>query len=115
MCFSATASFTTGALLLVAGVSTWRMAASALDRPLAAVPLLFGIQQVVEGLVWVGLEGGPGPLQALLLQVYAFFSHVLWPAYIPIAAWLVELQRGRRRALAATAAGGLVLGSYLLF
>jgi hypothetical protein len=112
MCFSATASFTASAMLLAAGVATWRMAARSSERPLAALPLLFGVQQLSEGLLWSGVAA-PQAAPALT-WIYAFFSHVLWPVYVPIAVWLVEAQRGRRRAIAAHAVCGLLLGSGLL-
>lgn len=114
MCFSATASFTAGAILLGIGASTWRMARQPSDQPLAAVPVLFGLQQLVEGLVWIGLADGGSPFSGLVTAIYAFFSHVLWPVYVPFATWLVESQRGRRRALGATLVCGVVLGTFIL-
>ena len=63
MCFSATASFTTGLLLLALGTVTLRMAQRPIERPDAAIPLLFGVQQLSEGLVWLGLTGGPPGLR----------------------------------------------------
>ncbi|THD66260.1 DUF6629 family protein, partial [Phenylobacterium sp.] len=55
MCFSATASFTaaavTGSLGLVAMARTRQLH----DLPLAATPVLFAVQQVTEGLIWLRL------------------------------------------------------------
>lgn len=114
MCFSATASFTAGAILLGVGASTWRMAPRASDQPLAAIPALFGLQQLVEGLIWIGLADDGSEFSSLVTAIYAFFSHVLWPVYVPFATWLAESQRGRRRALAAALVCGVVLGTYIL-
>ena len=78
MCFSATASFGSGTLLLAIGTVTLRMARCPAERPYAAIPLLFAIQQLVEGVVWLSF-GGPAWLNFVATQVYSFFSHVLWP------------------------------------
>ena len=53
MCFSAPVSFAAAALLIPAGVYTLRIAWQS-DRRLlglAAFPLFFGIQQLIEGLL----------------------------------------------------------------
>ncbi|MEP7005137.1 MAG: DUF6629 family protein, partial [Sphingomonas bacterium] len=53
MCFSATASFTAGAGLLIIGAVTVRRARTAAELPFALVPALFGVQQVIEGALWL--------------------------------------------------------------
>jgi hypothetical protein len=56
MCFSATASFTAGAVLLGVGALTLRSALTSRQRhvlPFAAIPLLFAIQQLIEGVIWL--------------------------------------------------------------
>ena len=62
MCFSATASFTAAAVLLPSGVLSvyraWRG-----DRrylALSALPLLFGLQQLFDGMVWRAGDVGDG-------------------------------------------------------
>lgn len=115
MCFSATASFTAGALLLGVGAITVPMARERHELPFAAIPLLFGIQQVIEGFVWLSFGWGRGEVTNALAQAYSFFSHVLWPAYVPAAAWLMERQAGRRQLLAAMSALSLAVALYLLY
>ena len=51
MCFSAPASFIAGAVLATVGVVTLRMATRPAQIAFAAIPLLFGIQQLFEGLI----------------------------------------------------------------
>ena len=115
MCFSATASFVAGTALFGAGVLALRLARSPAERPFAAIPLLFAIQQITEGFVWLSFGWSLPGLNAALTQIYSFFSHVLWPVYVPIATWLIEPQRGRRLQLASLAAGGSVVGLFLLY
>lgn len=115
MCFSATASFSAGAFLLGFGTVTLKSARSRRERPFAAIPLLFAIQQLSEGVIWstFGVQGQV--FNAAATYVYSFFSHVLWPIYVPVAALLLEPSMLRRRALLAFAAAGLAVGAYLLY
>ena len=53
MCFSATASFTAGAGLLVIGAITIRLSRDRAELPFAAIPVLFGVQQLIEGALWL--------------------------------------------------------------
>ena len=68
MCFSATASFTAGAVLLGVGTLTLRSALASRhshrrrDLPFAAIPLLFAIQQLIEGVVWLTVSAEAPPL-----------------------------------------------------
>ena len=48
MCFSATASFTAGVALLIVGTVTTRRASRRTELPFALIPLLFGVQQLLE-------------------------------------------------------------------
>ncbi|MBF5008702.1 DUF6629 family protein [Burkholderia pseudomultivorans] len=114
MCFSATASFGSGTLLLAIGTATLRMARRPAERPYAAIPLLFAIQQIVEGVVWLSFSG-PAWLNFVSTQAYSLFSHVLWPVYIPLAACLLEPRSSRRRGLLAFLVVGLAVGAYLLY
>ena len=94
MCFSATASFTAAAGLSTIGVITLREAKTRSQLPLAVMPLLFGIQQAVEGVVWI--SSGTPWLQAAASFTYLLFSHMLWPFYVPFAVGAIE-PPGRRK------------------
>lgn len=62
MCFSATASLTAGTALVVVGVLTVRTSRGGGLRELrlAVIPLLFGAQQLGEGVVGLSLSGDLG-------------------------------------------------------
>ena len=115
MCFSATASFTAGAVLLGLGTLTLKSAGRPRELPFAAIPLLFAIQQLSEGVVWLTFSYEAPLLNAVMTHVYSFFSHVLWPVYVPVAVWLIEPQGRRRRVLLAIVAAGIAVGGYLLY
>ncbi|MDP2370567.1 DUF6629 family protein [Rhodoferax sp.] len=118
MCFSASASFTAGAVLLGVGTLTLRSALATRQRcalPFAAIPLLFAIQQLIEGVIWLTFAVEVTRLNAVMTHVYSFFSHVLWPVYVPVAVLMMEPVAWRRRALTAFVAAGAAVGAYLLY
>ena len=115
MCFSATASFSAGALLLGLGTLTLKSASRAREVPFAAIPLLFAIQQLSEGVIWLTFRYEAPQLNTVMSHVYSFFSHVLWPVYVPVAVLLIEPPGWRRRTLLAFVAAGIAVGAYLLY
>lgn len=115
MCFSATASFTAGAFLLGLGTLTLRSARCRRELPFAAIPLLFAIQQLSEGVIWLTFSHEAPLLNTVMTHVYSFFSHVLWPIYVPVAVLLIEPPGRRRQALVVFSAAGIAVGAYLLY
>jgi hypothetical protein len=112
MCFSAEASLGVAVVLLPVG-GYCAAAAAHKDRaylPLAAVPLLFGVQQLCEAGVWLGLGRGDPDLTRLASRWFLFFAVVFWPCWVPLAAAAVEPGGTRRRVFLALAGLGLVLG-----
>lgn len=114
MCFSATASFAAGAALTAAGVATLRMTSRKVEVAFAMVPFLFGVQQIIEGFIWLSLRHEP-VADVTLTFLYSLFSHVLWPIYIPFAVRLLETVPWRRTAMSVCQAIGLAVGLYLLY
>lgn len=115
MCFSAAASFTAGTILLGIGVATLKLAKHQREWALAAIPLLFAIQQLMEGLVWLSFRYEAPLLNTFMTQGYSFFSHVLWPIYVPMAVLLIEPLGWRRRVLLAYVVAGVAVGAFLLY
>lgn len=114
MCFSAPASFTAGTVLLLVGAATVRRARVRSELPYAWIPVLFGIQQLLEGALWLTFPDRAPQLNTVLTHAYSFFSHVLWPIYVPLAALALETVRWRRRLLIVFAIAGSTVGLYLL-
>ena len=118
MCFSATASFVTAAVLVPIGV---RAVGLALQReparwlPLAVTPLLFACQQALEGIVWLALnQAALWPLLRPVSLAYLAFAFAFWPVWLPWVAlrlavghvsrggqWLMRLCWGMGALLAA--------------
>jgi hypothetical protein len=116
MCFSAEASFISAAITGVIGVVTITQPRTFREAPLAAIPLLFSVQQGVEGMLWLTLaDTGPGVLSSLLTHVYLGFALAFWPVYAPVSAWLIEPQSARRGAMAACSLIGVGVALYFVF
>ena len=93
MCYSAEASFGSGALLLGAGAWCARTAArkSPWFWPFAVVPVLFGVQQCTEGFVWLGIHGEKPLLVEVSSRIYLLFAIAFWPFWYSFAAWKMEV------------------------
>lgn len=115
MCFSATASFSAGAFLLGVGTLTLKSARRRRELPFAAIPLLFAVQQLIEGVIWLTFSVDAPLLNWVMTHAYSFFSHVLWPVYVPVAVVLMEPAGWHRRALLAFVGTGAAVGVYLLY
>lgn len=89
-----------GAVLVGAGVVTITQTRNRHFLPLAVTPLFFGIQQLLEGVVWlVLLERSSIPVELPALG-FLFFAYLFWPIYAPWAVWCVEPNARRRRWIA---------------
>ncbi len=113
MCFSATASFVAGGALSVVGGLTLSQAKTKKELPFASIPLLFGIQQAIEGVVWISF--GTLATNTVATYAYSLFSHVLWPILIPLSVLLIETDSFRKKILRFFFITGLVVGTYLLY
>lgn len=115
MCFSAVASFTAGAVLVGIGTLTIRRVEAAREFPYALIPLAFGAQQITEGALWLSFTDESSHLNSALTHIYQFFSHVLWPIFVPLAVRLLEPVPWRRSMLMALAVIGAAVGLYLFY
>ena len=120
MCFSATASFAASLVLIPVGIYCVKheFDQEKTYRAIALLPLIFGIQQLLEGFVWLDfeLEGKDNRLPAL---GFMFFSHLFWLVWIPFACYVAESSRVKRNIFiifsAVGAAHGLIMYLPLLF
>jgi len=112
MCFSPTVSLAAGAGLGAVGIAALLTAKREEDRPLAAVPLVLGVQQAVEGLVWSSF--GDPTINAAATYGYVALAYLLWPAYVPLAVLRAEPDAVRRRRVRLCAWAGACVGLYLL-
>lgn len=116
MCFSTTASFAIGSILLPVGLWCVQRAWVGDRRflPLAVFPLAFGMQQLIEGLVWSGISACDAGLTNQAARGFVFFSHGFWLFWTPFMVAMLE-ERPRVRWVWLTMSGiGLALGAYFL-
>lgn len=113
MCFSATISYGAATVLAGTGVYAARQSARlpASYRMWAVIPALFGIQQAFEGRVWQLLDAGDAAATVLYALGFHFFSHFLWLWWLPLASYLVEPGKIRKRVIAGFTLFGAFTGS----
>ena len=100
MCFSANASFGAGAVLSVIGVATVTSVKNPRQLFFAAIPFLFGIQQIIEGFTWLSsMHNEYADWQSVSVKGFLFFAHILWPVWIPLSMLLLEEKPFRKRIL----------------
>lgn len=115
MCFSATASFTSAAILMPAGLYCLKRA-DKVDKSywaFAMLPFLFGLQQLVEGGVWLSINAGKEEVTHVLALGFLFFSHFLWLSWIPYTAYLTESSPRLRQSFLLIAMFGLLFGAVM--
>ena len=116
MCFSPEADFTVGAIVAGVGIETLRRIRAPRELIIGALPLLFGIHQLIEGFVWLGLRGQVSSgLGAAAKEAYIVFAHAILPVIVPLGFMLLEPDRRRTRWLRPLASIGLILAIYLLW
>jgi hypothetical protein len=117
MCWSPTADVVAGTFVGVIAVATLVQTRRRRDLPLACLPLLLGLHQLVEAVVWRGVDGTVSPATAhLAVLVWTAIAFPLLPAYVPLAvlsaAWP---QRPARRRILPLCVVGLAISGVLVY
>ncbi len=113
MCFSASVSYSASAVLVGTGAYAVQQAGR-LPRPYlmwALVPVLFGLQQALEGRVWQELDAGDAGAAVPFALGFHFFSHFLWLWWLPLVSYLVETGKIRKRVFGGCAIFGAFAGT----
>ena len=92
MCLSAPVSFAASVFLVGGGtaisVVAWRR--NKRYFPIALMPLFAGLQQFMEGSVWLGMTGDD-PFTVLWGAMgFIFFTWFMWPVWIPFSVYALE-------------------------
>lgn len=111
MCLSATVSYAAAAVLVPSGAvaTVWAWAGDRRYLMLAILPLLFGLQQGAEGMVWVAGDAGHTHHVEQYSFVYMFFAWIVWPIWIPMSAFFLE-SGGRSAVILLFVIAGAMLG-----
>ncbi len=115
MCFSANASFIASAVIGSGGVATLLKVNKREQILFGAIPMLFAIQQFTEGVIWVTLrEAGKDKINFIATTLYIIFARVLWPTITPLAVYLLETNKVRKKIISAILCIGVSISFYLL-
>lgn len=84
------------------------------EIPLAVMPLVFSVQQLAEGVVWLAWSGGgDSGMVRIPAYLFLFIAQVWWPIWIPLSALCLEKRLPQRQALMFLFALGAALSVYL--
>lgn len=116
MCFSATASFSAGIVLSAIGIASLKKVQEPSQIPFAGIPLIFAIQQICEGILWLALTD---PEYAYLRQfstyAFLFFAQVVWPIWVPFSIILLEKKEKRKNIAKLMVVIGGMVSIYLAY
>ena len=115
MCFSASASFIAGGVLSAVGVVTIKKTEKKSEIPFASIPLLFGIQQIIEGVIWLTFNNSNMELNGVMTFIYSVFSHVLWPIFVPLSIILLEVVFWRKKVMFTLWIAGTAVALFLFY
>lgn len=97
MCFSPQADLVGGIAVTAIGIDALRHVAHRAELALGALPVLFGVHQLVETLVWWHLQGHVGEaVGTVATWAYLVIALVVLPPYVPLAIRAVEPTPARR-------------------
>jgi len=110
MCFSATASFGASAVLGAIGIVTFAKAKTNPQRTFAAIPLIFSIQQLSEGFLWLSLRNTDmASWQSFMTYTFLVFAMAIWPFWIPFSVRLLEKDVKRKKKMNLLVAVGAIV------
>lgn len=111
MCFAAEVDLAAGLVVGAIGVDTIRHARTKADLPMAVLPMLLGVHQLSEVLVWLGLEGEIGGTTGrAAVWFYLIVAFGVLPLAIPLAMVALEAPPVRRRLAVFVVVGVAVAG-----
>jgi len=116
MCLSEPVSFAAGGALIAGGAyAAWKAYKINMRYfPVALMPILAGIQQFMEGHVWMGLNDSVPSMVWWAAMGFIFFSWLMWPTWVPFAIYFLEPPRSKhKKPLLMFALAGLTFGLIL--
>jgi len=83
MCFSATASFGASGVIFVIGAASISRVTKPGQLMLASTPILFSLQQLSEGILWLSLSRPDAvPYQQIAMYIFVIFGQMVWPSEV---------------------------------
>lgn len=110
MCFSASASFITSAVLFAGGVAAVKFSTNKRQLPFAVIPFIFSLQQFSEGMLWLSLSL-PEFSGYKVTSMFAFLiiAQVVWPTWVPFSIYINEKKKKQKKILSALLIIGILV------
>jgi hypothetical protein len=100
MCFSIEADIVTGVVVTAVGIDAIRHVGHNRETAMAALPVIFGLHQLIEVFVWKGLDGRASAAVAQgAAWLYLLIAFGMIPWLVPFAVRRLEFDRARRRVI----------------
>jgi hypothetical protein len=116
MCFSAGASFAGGIIISSIGIVTIREVHKPSQLVFASIPLFFGIQQIVEGSLWLTIPDiDYVNIKHISTYIFLIMADFLWPTMIPLSVLFMEKDKKRRKILRILLGMGIFLSLYYAY
>lgn len=107
-------NFTLAGILLAIGVLTLKKVSRTNEWVFASLPLLFGLHQFDQGIVWLGLMQQVNPQTFhTASELFVFYAQAVLPFWVPLAVWLIEPRGVKRGLLLALVVIGGLLAAYV--
>ncbi len=104
-----------GSGLLLIGAVAVTQSRNVPQKVFACIPLVFGIQQLSEGMVWLSISHETyAGLHNISMYTFLVFAQAVWPVLIPSSVLLFEKDRRRRKLLYVLCAAGSFTALYLI-
>lgn len=116
MCFSPEGDLAGGLVVTAIGIDACRHLRGRNNLLLlAATPLVLGLHQIDESLVWWGLQGHvPHLAGRIAMWIYLVIALVVVPVLVPTAIWILEPTARRRWSIVPFVVLGVGVGAVLL-
>ena len=109
-------NFTLAGVIGIVGILTLKKVSVPNEVVFASLPLLFGLHQLTEGFVWLGVEGEIAHRALQMAEtVFIYYAQGVLPFLIPLAIWLVEKNGFKRHLLSILTLLGFGLMLYTLY
>lgn len=114
MCFDATASFAGGIVVTGLAVTTVRLVRDRRELWFASLPLIFGIHQILEGIIWRQVDQSTElSVRSPAVEAWLFIAWFLLPIWLPLSVRAFEPDQRKRTWMTALAVLGAITGTFL--
>jgi len=109
-------NFALAGVIGIVGILTLKKVSLPNEVVFASLPLLFGLHQLTEGFVWLGVEGEIAHRALQMAETaFIYYAQGVLPFLVPLAIWLIEKNGFKRQLLAILTLLGFGLMLYTLY